>query len=921
MARIHINRFIKKSLLAGASVLALANSQDATAQTAQSGEASVEAVVVTGTLLKRRQEDMATPVISTDSEQLQQTGTLNLGDLSKFIPQNIGSAGGVQDLQKGGTDGHDARSANLRGLGAGATLVLLNGRRVVPSEGYVNLNSLVPTIGIQRVETVLGGASATYGADAVAGVINIITDKHFEGFDATSQYTNVSDANDYQIQDRVGAGGQKFHTVVSLAFTHVDRLQNGDRRVTNFFNGSSGTGANPGTFTMTARPRTAAGGDVVINGHDYSTLYDSFKNAAGSLTVVDPGCGSAATQSIYTPAANAPGFGLGTCTFSYQAQNPLRPGSNSLLAHMDAEYDLTDDQQIYFEFAGYHQDSERWGVPSFAQNHNAGPGPIVPTNNPYNPFGVPVQFSGRAIGSSGFSGINYKIERDEIMQIHTVVGSSGKLPIFSSWNYDTNLTWSRASVYVKDKDTDMNLFQAALNGFGGPNCNIRWNGAGPGAVAGTGNCLWFSPFAKDDQTQDPSLIYNIQDNVFSNVIRDYQIGELTFNGPLFDVPGGTVQLALGAQYRREFYSQTFSDLTESGFGAFSGPSKDLYLNRSVRSFFAEADIPLLQNLDIDAAARYENYGRFHNITPKVEANYRAIPGLLSLRASYSTAFQAPAIQSTSNTAIASGVGQVTDPLNGVTTFRTIITQGNPNLQPQKDTALNFGFTVLPIEHLSLSADYWSYDYQNQILTQNAQAVINGAPNGPQVIRDSNGVAQTVLVYQFNAPSGTQTSGVDLTASYVLEGVLGGTLGVNDTLTYLTAYDVDTGTGIYNGIGRRNATTTSPASSSAAPRIRNLLNANWSYDIHSFNVDWRYSSSLYDDYLLPLTTQPTRKIAAWSVVDWQYRILLGENSHYEVDVGMLNAFNSAPAFAQFTGYLPSVSDALGRQTYIRLGVHL
>jgi len=920
MQGIRINRAMKLGLFAGVSALALLSGQGAVAQTAQGGETSVEAVVVTGTLLKRKQEDMATPVISTDSEQLQQTGTLNLGDISKFIPQNIGSTGGVQDLQKGGTDGHDARSANLRGLGAGATLVLLNGRRVVPSEGFVNLNSLIPTIAVQRVETVLGGASATYGADAVAGVINVITDKHFEGFDATSQYTNLADANDYQVQARIGAGGQKFHTVVSLAFTHVDRLQNGDRRITNFFNGSSGTGANPGTFTMTARPRTASGGDVVINGHDYSTLYDSFKSSTGSLTVVDPECGSAATGSIYTPTANAPGFGLGSCTFSYQAQNPLRPGSNSMLAHMDAEYDLTDDQQLYFEFAGYHQDSERWGVPSFAQNHNAGPGPIVPANNPYNPFGVPVQFSGRAIGSSGFSGINYKIERDEIMQIHTVVGSSGKVSFLPGWNYDANATWSRASVYVKDKDTDMNLFQDALNGYGGPNCNIRWNGPGPGAVAGAGNCLWLSPFGKDDQTQDQSLIFNIQDNVFSNVIRDYQIGELTLNGPLFDVPGGTVELAVGAQYRREFYSQMFSDLTESGFGAFSGPSKDLYLNRSVRSLFAEADIPLLKDLDIDVAARYENYGEFHNITPKVEANYKAIPGLLSLRGSYSTAFQAPAIQSTSNTAIASGVGQVTDPLTGITTFRTIITQGNPNLQPQKDTALNFGLTVTPIDHLSLSADYWSYEYQNQILTQNAQAVINSAPNGSQVVRDSNGVAQTILVLQFNAPSGTQTSGVDLSGTYVIEDVLGGTVALSDTLTYLTAYDVDTGSAVYNGIGRRNATTTSPASSSAAPRIRNLLDGSWTYDIHSFNVDWRYSSSLYDDYNLPLTTRPTTKIAAWSVVDWQYRILLGENSHYEVDVGMLDAFNSAPGFAQFTGYLPSVSDALGRQTYIRLGVH-
>ena len=324
---------------------------------------------------------------------------------------------------------------------------------------------------------------------------------------------------------------------------------------------------------------------------------------------------------------------------------------------------------------------------------------------------------------------------------------------------------------------------------------------------------------------------------------------------------------------------------------------------------------------MDVAARYENYGRFHNLTPKVEANYRVIPDFLSLRGSYSTAFQAPTIQSTSNTAIATGVGGVTDPLNNVTTFRTIVTQGNPALQPQKDTALNFGFTVLPVSKLSLSADYWSYEYKNQILTQNAQAVINAAPNGPQVIRDSNGVAQTILVLSFNAPSGTQTSGVDLTAAYSFdEGILGGTIGINDTLTYLTAYDIDTGTLVYNGIGRRNATTTSPSSSSAAPRIRNFLNASWTEDIHSFNIDWRYSSGLWDDYNIAVTATPTRRIAAWSVFDWQYRILLGEDSHYEVAVGMVNAFNSAPGFAQFNGYLPSVSDALGRQSYIRLGVH-
>jgi iron complex outermembrane receptor protein len=848
---------------------------------------------------------------------VQKTGVVSLGDLTRYIPQNIGSAGGVQDLSKGGADSRDARSANLRGLGAGATLVLLNGRRVVPSEGFVNLNSLVPPIAIGRVETVLGGASAIYGADAVAGVVNIITNDRFEGFDATAQYNFIKDAGDYQLQARIGAGGERFHVVGSVAYTYQEALQNADRKVTNFFNPSSGTGANPGSFLITARPRTASGGDVVINGVNYSTLYDRFRTAAGTLSVVDPDCGSAATQSVFTPAAGGPGFPIGSCAFSFQAQNPLRPRSQSLLMHTDASFDLTADHKLYMELSGYHQDSARYGVPSFAQNHNAGPGPIVPASNPYNPFGVAVQFTGRAIGSQGFAGIDYKLQRDEVNQHHVVLGSKGKL--FADWQYDTSLTWSRSSIYSKDKDTDMNLFQAALNGYGGPNCNIRWNGPGPGAVAGQGNCLYLSPFAKDAQGQPQALIFNIQDTVVANLVREYVVGEFVANGTVFELPAGPVQLAVGGQWRREAQRNTFSDLTASGFGAFSGPSRDTQAERTVKSIFAETNIPIIDGLAVDLAARREDYGTFKNTSPKVEVNWKALPGLLSLRASFGKSFQAPGIENSTASQIAAGVGGVTDPLTGITTFRTIVTLGNPDLQPQKAKEYNVGFTVLPLEGASLSVDWWTYEYQNRIQTQNAQAVINADPRGPQVIRDSNGVAQTIIVRTFNAPSGTKTAGVDVTGLYGVD-VLGGRFSIRDTLSYLMTYDIDTGALIYSGIGRRNASTTSPASAAAAPRIRNVASADWSNGMHSLSVTWRYSSSLKDDYNQAVTAIPGPKIRAWSVFDWQYRLLFGEDSRYEATIGMINAFNTRPGTARFTGYLPSVSDALGRQSYVRLGVH-
>ena len=136
-------------------------SAQATANTTAPGsqQDAVAEVVVTGSYLRGlKQEDLASPVLTIDQEQMARTGVLSLGDLTRYIPQNVGSVGGIQDLAKGGVDTRDARSADLRGLGSAATLVLLNGRRVVPYEGYVNLDSLTPSIAISRVETVLDGA-------------------------------------------------------------------------------------------------------------------------------------------------------------------------------------------------------------------------------------------------------------------------------------------------------------------------------------------------------------------------------------------------------------------------------------------------------------------------------------------------------------------------------------------------------------------------------------------------------------------------------------------------------------------------------------------------------------------------------------------------------------------------------------------
>jgi iron complex outermembrane receptor protein len=901
--------------LGGVSAAALlaggACAQDQAAETTQ-----VDAVVVTGSFLRNiKQEDVASPVVSVDQKALTKTGVVSIGDLLRYVPQNIGSMGGVQDLAKGGQDSKDTRSANLRGLGSGATLVLMNGRRVVKSDGYVNLNSLTPPIAVARVETVLDGASATYGADAVAGVFNIITDGRFEGFKTSAQYTYIEDSPAWQVQAMWGAKGDRSRLVASASYTDIERLQNSDRAVTNIFNASSGAGANPGAFTLTARPRTAGGGDVVINGVNYSTLYDTYKNAAGTLAVVDPNCGSAETKSVFTPSASGPGYAIGSCAFSFQAQNPIRGASQSGLIHVEGEYDLTDQHTLFLESAIYHQDSQRYGVPSYAQNHNGATPPIVPASNPYNPFGVAVYYVGRPIGSQGLAGLNYNVQRNEANQFHNVVGAKG--PVFGDWNYAATLTSSWSSNVFRDHDTDMNLFQAALNGYGGQNCNYRWNGAGVGAVAGQGNCYYLSPFAKDNTTNNPAVLFNIQSEVFTRTVRDMEIADLVIDGTLgkLRLPAGDISGAVGLQWRREGESIHYSDLLRSGYAAFGGPSVDRDADRTIKSVFTEWNLPIVDGMNLDLAVRHEDYGGFKTTNPKASLIWRPNDSL-SLRASASTAFQAPGLENATNGPISNNVVNITDPVLGTTNFRTVTTIGNADLKPQTSKVHNLGVTWLPVRRASLSLDWWTFKYDNQIAVQNGQAVINAAPNGPQVVRDQSGVAQTIYVTSYNAKSGTQTSGLDIAASWSFD-VGDSIFTLRDNLSYLLKYDIDTGSLVYDGVGRRNNTTTSPSTAAAAPKYRNLSSVDWSMGPHFASATVRYVSGVMDDYAIAITATTAARVKSWTVLDLQYAYAFGQDERYRVTVGAINVFDRAAPSAKYTGYLSSVADPFGRQSYIRL----
>jgi iron complex outermembrane receptor protein len=517
------------------------------------------------------------------------------------------------------------------------------------------------------------------------------------------------------------------------------------------------------------------------------------------------------------------------------------------------------------------------------------------------------------VGSEGFPGTSYNVQRDEVDQIQAVAGVKGAL--WSTWHYSTDFTWSQASIEHRDHDTDMNLFQQALNGYGGPNCNYRWNGPGSGAVAGAGNCYYLSPFAQDNPTQNPALIYNIQADEYSTSKPSFVIGDAVIDGSLWRLPGGPIDTAFGVQFRRERQARAFSDLFRNGFGAFNGPSVNAAGSRNVKSAFTEWNFPLLESVNADVALRHEDYGNFQTTDPKIAAKWKVM-SWLSLRGSWSKAFQAPTLDNSTGAQIGNNVVNIRDPVKGDTVFRSVIIFGNPALQPQTAKVSNFGFTVLPVERASVSLDYWRYKYNNQIATQNAQAVINADPNGPQVIRDQSGQAQSIYTFTFNAPSGTQTAGLDFDTSYRFDWGAS-TFTVRDTLSYLVKYDIDTGTLVYDGVGRRNNTTTSPASAAAAPKYRNVFGVDWTRGPQVASITTRYVSGVMDDYNIAITATTSARVASWTVFDMQYAYGFGSDERYRLTLGAINAFDREPPTAKYTGYLSSLADPYGRQAYLRL----
>ena len=892
----------KTAVAALVSAALLCSPLSALAQESQDSEKKeakdVELILVTGSFVRRSENfESPSPLAVVDSVAIDAIGAKNIADITQTLTINTGAENNPDAFTQNATAG--TSNINLRGLGVASTLILLNNKRQVvnaqpTNEGlnFVDTSSLVPMIAIDRMEVVKDGASALYGSDAVAGVVNFITKRNYDGVMVSADYQDGAHGNnkEYILQGLWGASGDNGNVMAAISYTNRSPLFLSDRRLSRPEDDTSSLG-NPASYFLN------------IPG-------------MGALPIIDPyGCEEyGGSPNLLAPSGTIPGLDIGFCGFDFGKFYSYVADESRVNTYVSANYEFENDITWTAEFGMARNRAQRGGAPSFPILTS----PIVPDYHPQNPFGQPVAFFGRAEGN-GFEGDPANTESD------TFRFSTNLQGVTDSGFWEISYTRAVNDFVFSVPDVLNTEFQLALYGLGGSNCD---------PVAGTpgeGNCEFYNPFATS-YTSSPNSDYVVDSFTGKQVIdskADLEVIEAFTSFDVFEVGGGYAALALGVQYRENQLSQDYDELSNQDSFTFVIGNPDIDGSQDVWAAFGELALPLTDDLDVQVALRYEDYGGNigSTVDPKLAVSYRA-SDTLSFRGSISTSFRAPTVFLAQGGA--TSLQQILDPVQGAVAFVAVRTSGNEELKPEESTAYNLGISFEPFRDLSLELDYWNFAFEDLIIQENAQAVLNADPTDPdRIVRAGDPLTGPLLQINntYVNASELETSGLDFVASYKLE-TEAGSFTPSLNATYITKYDLkDPQAGNIDGAGRRNFNNIGVSS----PELRMNLGLAWQHDIHAANLFVRYISSYDDDQNcsdgtanLTGCAEGFYEIDSHVTVDAQYNIDLGAlfetSQSYVLSLGGINLFDEdPPQLFTNSGFDSKVHDPRGRQIYARLAI--
>jgi iron complex outermembrane recepter protein len=749
---------LNKTVPRHAFALALATAAAGWAAPAIAQQAALERVEVTGSGIKRAQAEGASPILVIGRDQLADSGKSSVADYLQTLPID-----GAGSLPTGFGNGFAAGSTavSLRGLGAASTLVLVNGRRMAKfaraDDGQKSFTDLaaIPLEAVERVEILKDSASSMYGADAIAGVVNIILRQEFTGLQASasagqSRYGDGEQAKAALTWGAGRLGEDGFNLLLNAELYRSNEIGNRDR--------SSRAWIGHGDLRAWGYPEATQFAAGYLAGSDKSgaSPAGALRDPASGQYVSLPGCAALSASHPPDPA--------GGCLWHADQFRSMQPQIDGANLYGRGAWALGAGLQAYGEALYSQRDTWFAMIPAslsatFAAPPSAG-NPSGVTNwggamtlaaaHPQNPYGVavPLRYSAFDVGASARHADN--------RASRLVAGVKGAL---LGWDVDGAYTHSESTLALRYTNMlDMRAVQAAL---------------------GDPNSAHFPYYLGAEAGRNPAELYAaLVRSATSESSSRLDMLDLRAARELLELPGGTLGLALGAEHRREALDNPSLSGTEDGsinanYAAARGATR-------VSALYAELAAPVLTSVELSAAARYDRYSGFSSLTPKLGAKWMPAAAL-ALRGTYAAGFRAPGAAESGAQSQSTTNATARDPLrcpggtplpgaslNDCSTAVAAVTVGNPDLRPEKSKAYTLGLVWDPLRDTSVSVDGWRIrrDDEINVLPFSQAAALPTAVRADDNLTIDGVVAPgtgTLLISKapYRNASYTQVKGVDL----------------------------------------------------------------------------------------------------------------------------------------------------------------
>jgi iron complex outermembrane recepter protein len=903
--------------------------------------AKQERIEVTGSSIKRIEAESALPVTVIKREDIARTGATTVTELLDKVSANNGGGYNLS-LALGDAGRPGFSGASLRGLGSTNTLILLNGRRMAVyafDGGGVNLNAL-PLEVVDRIEILRDGASAVYGSDAIAGVINVITRKDYQGLQmgAGASIPEAKGGRSYEGQMTFGWGDlakDRVNVFGTIQYNKYDNLKASDR-----------------SFSKSAFIPSEG-----VNRLSSNAFPANFTNAAGALrNPYAPYYSLPAGSSTASPGTNAgfpangsalgcsPPVSFGTwdgerrCRFDYASVIDIVPPSDRLSFFSKATFQINEDNQLFAE-ASISRNKYKFVIsPTPASEATTKPDALTgataqllyPATGPYYPGtnGIP-----NPTGATGDLNLYYRTidlggRRNDTTATEGrfLVGATGTLV---GWDYNTGLSHSESKAsdsYISGYVAESKLIPAMYTGLINP---FGYN---------TGAGL--------------DLLKSTQ---VTGVVREAKSSRDTFDlrgsRELTQLPAGPLAMAAGVEYRREKFDDNPSPVLNTGdiIGG-AGEQLPVKSSRNVSGVFGELSIPIVKSVEAQLAARFDKYSDFGNTTnPKLSLRWQPNPAFL-LRGSAGSGFRAPTLPElfTQPSRTNSG-GAYDDPLYSAQigcgaadpasakycgAQLGVKNSGNTALKPEKSTQFNLGVVIEPSKNLSAEFNLFQIKQRDVIgLISGDTKIQDYIDNFDNATLTSTSVYSNDVFTRIDPVSGARvidyalarfenlidqvTRGVDFSIKYKLPKFEAGTFGLNWDGTYLISQKqtVNAPTG-------KTTVEVVDTFATFGPVLRLKYNATltWEKGPWGGSLAYNWQSSYSDQNGGPgplLFATPDRTVGIYETFDLQgkYDGIKG----LALTAGIRNVLDRKPPFTNVNAYFqvgfdPTYSDPRGRTFY-------